>query len=379
MKSKGLEVQQLLELLRVGLWGKQIDRSLFDQAVDWKNIYSLSKTQTVIGVVEDGINSLPRELMPGREVLLQFHSFVVRNAQYHSILNRALGDLIDRISLCGRRPILLKGQGVAHCYREPEKRQCGDIDLYIGKEHFNAASELIRTWVDSQGRQMVSGIKVGRKDISFNFRDVAVELHHTALVRDDARSEQKVQDWSYEMLHKERLEKLNIEGIIVDLPPVNFDALYIFYHMWYHFIGGGVGLRQLCDWARYLYTHRDTIDHNRLERDLKIFKMLGVWQDFGVLIVEHMGLPVEYFPLYSKRPNIRQAQRILDVVIREGNFGLHDPVMLRKPKGYTAGKLWRIFYISKRNLRLLRIFPAKTIISYPYFLFNGIVGFLKKR
>ena len=48
----------------------------------------------------------------------------------------------------------------------------------------------------------------------------------------------------------------NIGEAKVVLPPVHFDALFIFLHAARHYFGSAVGLRQLSDWMRYLYTHK---------------------------------------------------------------------------------------------------------------------------
>ncbi len=379
MRLHGDETKQFFALLRAGLWGEEVDPALFSGVVNWGVIYSLAQMQTTIGVVADGINSLPQELMPKREVLMRFHSFVVRNAQAHSLINERLGEVVAKISEVGRVPILLKGQGVASCYLEPEKRQCGDIDLYIGEEYFSVACELISHWVDSNGEPMVSNIKYGRRDMVFVYRGVTVELHHTALTLDNILREAKMQRWSYRMLHQREANVVNIGGQSILTPPTNFDALYIFYHMWYHFIGGGVGLRQLCDWARYLYVHHREIDTEELEADLRSFKMLAVWRAFGGLLVEYLGMDSSKFPLYDSTISKGRIAAIASQIIREGNFGFHDPVLSKRPKGYITGKLWRGYYISIRNLSVFRIFPAKTLASFPYFIYHGVVAVFKGR
>ena len=49
---------QFFSLLRSGLWGSDVDAGLFCGEVDWKEIFTLARDQTVIGLVADGLENL---------------------------------------------------------------------------------------------------------------------------------------------------------------------------------------------------------------------------------------------------------------------------------------------------------------------------------
>ena len=61
----------LLVLLRAGLWEREVeDSSCFPLTeAEWKQVYLLSRQQTVTGIVFQGVQSLPEELLPS-ELLL---------------------------------------------------------------------------------------------------------------------------------------------------------------------------------------------------------------------------------------------------------------------------------------------------------------------
>ena len=61
--------QQFLELLRAGLWGEKADESLFREGADWKKILKTAREQAVQSVVMDGIETLPAEAWPPREII----------------------------------------------------------------------------------------------------------------------------------------------------------------------------------------------------------------------------------------------------------------------------------------------------------------------
>ena len=64
--------QQFLELLTSGLWGRPADTALFKGNVDWQSIYRIAVEQAVQVVVADGIETLPKEFWPPKEVLMKF-------------------------------------------------------------------------------------------------------------------------------------------------------------------------------------------------------------------------------------------------------------------------------------------------------------------
>ncbi len=45
------------------------------------------------------------------------------------------------------------------------------------------------------------------------------------------------------------------------LPHADNDVIFVFTHILQHFFKGGIGVRQICDWCRLLWTYRNEIDH----------------------------------------------------------------------------------------------------------------------
>lgn len=168
------------------------------------------------------------------------------------------------------------------------------------------------------------------------------------------------------------LRTITIERIPIPLPPVAFDALYIFNHAWHHFSqGGGIGLRQLCDWVRYLHTFRDEIDRTALRRDLRAFGLWHPWQTFATIAVDVLGLPREEYPFYTRR-YARKASCIIKMIEAEGNFGFCDPSRTPRPDGYVAGKLHSLSRACRRYVRLFPLFPGETAVAWMRFVCTGI-------
>ena len=64
-----------------------------------------------------------------------------------------------------------------------------------------------------------------------------------------------------------------------------------------HFFVGGVGLRQICDWCRLLWTYRERIDRDLLLRRLQEMWIVSEWKAFGAFAVEYLGLPLSVYRL----------------------------------------------------------------------------------
>ena len=138
---------QFLELLRAGMWGGSADVSLFeDGAADWKKILAHAKMQAVMPLVYDGIVSLPERLRPDMPTMYRLMAFTDKIERLNGKLDRAAAELSEKLSGCGIRSVLLKGQGNAVLYPNPARRQCGDIDLYVGEDNFGRTMSLLSEW-----------------------------------------------------------------------------------------------------------------------------------------------------------------------------------------------------------------------------------------
>ena len=69
----------------------------------------------------------------------------------------------------------------------------------------------------------------------------------------------------------------------------------------HHFTPGaileeGVGLRQVCDWCRLLWTYKDSLNYGLLEQRIKRAGLMSEWKAFGAYAVDYLGMPVEAIP-----------------------------------------------------------------------------------
>ena len=354
--------QQFIELLRAGLWGEKADESLFRGGVDWKEVLKIARQQTVQGVVCDSIETLPQELWPPKDVLHRLMMDRTKNVQMHGLLNSIVREVVEELDSRNVPSLLLKGQGVAQNYRRPESRSCGDIDLYVGMDNFHEAREII-------GR--MTGEEAGPESdhhIQLHFKGVEIELHKKADYMPGVRMNRDLQAWAVESLDKNfgtpRLRTWDNSGTAVQLAPATFDAFFILHHAVRHMTVGGIGFRQLCDWTMYLHKHHAEIDIVMLQKKLERFRMKAVWQEFGLIAVNILGLPPAELPLAPAHMDSTKTGKILRQIFISGNFGHADSNRKEKTKvGYIKRK-WRSFrFQSLRLMKLSGLFP-KFILTF---------------
>ena len=243
-------------------------------------------------------------------------------------------------------------------------RSCGDIDVYIGKEGQPIANNiLLRHGAEAEG-------EASDKHASYSFHGVHIENHRIILrINNPAGNryfQRLIQEW-----YPQHAETREIHEYPVSLPPVTFNALYIFMHAFVHFLNSGIGLRQVCDWTRLLATRHEDIDKLLLEKYFRKVGLLRAAKAFGYIAVHYLGLPEDNLP-FSVKGMERAGEILLDDIFATGNFGQHDARIKPRPKGYWAGK-WHTFCRATKRCMKLRKFAPNEALWYPVTLIKGTV------
>ena len=164
--------QIFLELLRAGLWEISPDLSLFDSAIDWRQVLEIAGEQTVLGVVTDAVALIPKEKQGERPVMMQFFARTMGLEDDNRQMNRFAPYLMTQLEKKGVASLLLKGAGVAACYRQPLHRVVGDIDLLIVDDgQYQKAKGLMARIADH-----IEEEDEGRKHSAFSYKGMTIEI-----------------------------------------------------------------------------------------------------------------------------------------------------------------------------------------------------------
>ena len=128
-----------LSLVRSGLWGGEPAYPVTsdgDFVPDRKVISKLAEAQTVVGLVGEGMGSLPQKTATEewnlrqealQPMIVQAYRTERRNAEMDAFLAKLMTKLREE----GIIALVVKGQAVGHLYANPSVRQAGDIDLFL--------------------------------------------------------------------------------------------------------------------------------------------------------------------------------------------------------------------------------------------------------
>lgn len=361
----------LMQLIRIALWG--VDSGIVFSAPEWDKVLHLANKQTVLGLVAEAIPFLPKECQPDKQTSMKLYAFALKVINSHSLLNRKVADLKVRLDALGVHSVLFKGQGIALNYHNPTSRQCGDIDMWVGEKNFSKVHKAMKPCSDENPNKFKH-----LKHFNVEEDGIEIEIHRIAENLPGIRKNRQFQEWTVLHLKSTKVCKAEIGSVSINLPPIQFNALYIMNHAWHHFIAGGIGLRQLCDWVVFLHRNYNKIDNDVLRKDLECFGLMRAWQVLAGVAVRHLGLPQEECPLYSGKYN-KESDLMLAVIWSEGNFGHYpDKKKNLRPRGHFAGKFHSFRNHTARTARIFKIAPKDAAVSWISYLVNGLANILVK-
>ena len=255
--------------------------------------------------------------------------------------------------------VLMKGYSLAVLYGNPDLREQGDVDLYVGKERYHEACELLRNaYPNSFWQSEEEGSKhfifIPKEDMS-----LIVELHHQTA---EFTAEKDTLYWL--SLEAEGMTKNlgTIAGTSLRTPEPAFNALYIFVHLWHHFISTGCSWRQLTDWALTLRESKDYIDPQKLRRQLTALHLLKPWQALGYLVCKRLQLPEDTMPLYTDKYR-HLAKKLDTLILRDGHGGRkqHYFHLMKRPTNRIMQIIRVLGQIAENFAFLFPLFPSIAI------------------
>ena len=369
--SISTSTKQLLALVRASLWQEPADVTLFSNDVDWQKIGKLALQQTVGILAFEAALSLPANFRPPKEWIRKALTFIETNRRTDILVNRSAAEVVCKLKGVGIDGILLKGQAYAHVYPRPEMRQCGDIDLYVGESNYLSAYEAVKEF----GWKREDIFLPKAKHYGCWVNGIRIELHRIAGQLYTDSDDLRFQKWS--RIQFSITDKIiTIAGQEITLPTPIFDIIFVFLHLYHHFLNGGVGLRHICDWTMLLHRHAGNIDTEELRKLLKDFHLINGWSLFAPIAVEHLGLRESECPFYYHK-NKKKSDQILSYIIREGNFGRASQKSFLRPKGYIAGKAYSFLRHSKKLVPKIWIDPYILSQIYGKYAISGTTRIIK--
>lgn len=292
-------------LLRNALWGAGEELPASLTSSELSEIMRMADEQAVTGLVIDSI--IQNNIKIGKNAPIKLFALSQQIKATNISLNKEIAEFTGLMESNNADYLIVKGQTVAALYKNPYARMSGDIDFCT--KDYNKASYIInKEWNTNLPERLID------KEASFTHNDSLYEIHRTFV---EFGSKKHQQYW--EQLMEIPPYPIDIDSVKVNTFEQTLYAVYVFIHLFFHFIREGVGLRQLCDWAMVLHVWKDKIDKDRLQEILHELGMEKAYCAFGYILLDKLGL--EYFPLAISVKDIDTSHKILKDIMRVGNFG----------------------------------------------------------
>ncbi len=367
-------------LIRAGLWGEayanlNVDLNL-NGGVDWDEVYQLAEEQSVVGLVLAGIErykNLNLDLDLKQVLLLQWIGEVQVIEQQNKEMNAFVAELIEKLRENDVEALLVKGQGIAQCYEKPLWRCSGDVDLFLSESNYERARLLLQpmaSQVDEEG--------ISAKHLGMTIDGFVVELHGTLHGGLSSKVDGELDKVKNDTFDKGNVRSWNNNGVQVFLLGAENDVFYVFTHFLQHFYKEGVGLRQVCDWCRLLWTYKDSLNSELLEKRIRRAGLMSEWKAFGALAIEYLGFPKEAMPFLdvrSKKEDVRwrkKADRIMEFILKSGNMGHNRDMSHFSKYPYLVRKCVSMGRRIGDLINHARIFPLDSLRFFPRIMFNGV-------
>ena len=371
-EEKGhMHCDDFFALLQAGLWEQEVSLVSYGE-VDYVALFERAREQAVVGLIAAGLKRVT-DGQPTAEQMRPFREEVLDLEACNADMNDIAAWLMERLAEENVYAVLMKGPGVAQCYARPQWRAVGDIDLLLDKDNYERGRALLSPLARSVGKERVSD-----RHLAMEFATWYLELHGTIHSGLSPRVDHALDALCFEILHRGCVRNWRNEGVDIALPDYDCDSILIFAHFLKHFYRGGVGLRQVCDWCRLLWTGRDVIDRTLLGQRLESMGLMDEWKAFGALAVEILGLPGDAMPFYApSQVQTRKAEHILAFILESGNFGHKRKTGYYKKYPYLVRKAISMGRRVGDLCRHARIFPRDVLRFSPHIFFNGLRSALR--
>ena len=376
-----------LELVKVGLFPVINSRFMFNDSIAWEAVYQLAEQQDVVGLVAAGIEALNHNnnaiFKVPQTMALTFAGSTLQMEQRNKAMNQFIEELVEKMRAAGIYTLLVKGQGVAQCYEKPLWRACGDVDLFLSEDNYDKAKEMLVPLASSVEREFVR-----EKHLGMTIDGWIVELHGRLYSGLSSKIEKELDDVLSDTFYRGTIRSWNNNGVQVFLLGVENDVFYVFTHILQHFYKEGVGLRQICDWCRLMWTYQDRMDVQKLEARIRRAGIMTEWKAFYALASKYLGMPdlVQGSGFKINGPCLmvhdsrfdKKADSIMEFVLKTGNMGHNRDMSHFRKKPYLVRKCVSMGRRLGDLINHARIFPMDSLRFSIAIMYNGVRSALRR-
>lgn len=323
------------------------------EEASWRRIHRLAVSHAVPAFVGDRILTLPKEALPNRDMRLMIFSEIELTRRGNAYLTKALGQLQKTYEAAGLPFILLKGLSLGCFYPDAALRSGGDLDiLFHSDADYERGNELLR----KAGHKLHDDSEVRYGHTAFTYGRTIVENHARAVFFDHKRHNRHFDALVQEAISSGSLITQHHGDYTIKTLPHELNVVYIFIHLFFHWLHWGVGFRQYSDWLLMMTSLKGQLDEEKILSMAKDLDILYPMQLFAQAATRYLRVSPEIFPFPLLLQDDPHTEQIIRDVIHSGNFGFAQRPIKAQNKWVTN---WRKFrFKMRRSRRLYAITPT---------------------
>lgn len=262
-----------IELILVVL-GQRDELSRTPSEEDWQRMFQMAEEQTVTSFVFTALGILNKNgQKPPSELLYEWIGLAEQVKAQNVLMNREAARLTALFEKEGHQTAILKGQANARLYSNPMSRLPGDIDIWVegGRDSVIKMLRKLKMMDDvgdlpAEGKATLTKYYV---HLPANEQGVVVEVHFLPSSGNcNPRTNRRMMKW----LEREIAQTTTSTLQQFCVPSIKFALVMQLSHIQRHYLGKGIGLRQVCDYY-WLLQHSTPDDRN---------DVAGLLQSFGL-------------------------------------------------------------------------------------------------
>lgn len=332
----------LLKLIRNSVLQKEEDYSEFSDFAEWGNLFALSSSHSVVGMIYDKLVEVFEGKIPENYAMWFKHN-AFKEMSFQAVRSLTFQSIYAKLQEENVAPVVLKGELLRRLYPKPESRSSLDEDLLVDEKDYEALkNELVLMGFEEAGEGRDEKHWVNKKYSAY------FEVHFSPFP-----TEKSYESWNRIFDGYKDRAIVNENGIVSLSRTDNF--IYLFLHAAIHFIYSGVGIKQLLDIALFMKNYKDEIDFKYAESMLRKSKALSFASEVTAFIKKYFCEDV--FTFNNREVDEAFAQDIFS----GGSLGKAD-----KDRVHSANVTSTAF-TGKSSLKKILFPPKKRLqIQYPF-------------
>ena len=304
-------------LLSCVINGGAVDCRLFESfsSADWERLYALSVKQGVVGVVYEGVKTVPKDMAPSKAFMMRWLSHALSIEKQMMKKGAVAADFAGKMFEKDIPVVVLKGLSFASYFPNPCYREFGDLDCYLlGRKE--------------EGDEIAVEFGAKKKDAGYKhshlyYNGLMIENHRYLTSFDNSRQGVRTERLLQELIASGHCY---IGGTKLLMPCAEFNALFLIKHAQRHFIKEGICVRHMLDWAFFLKSESGSVDWSKVIELMEECRILNFAKVMTALCIDKFGMDVDIAGL---RDDIGISDAVLDDILA-GYPGLVNENIIKK-------------------------------------------------